>query len=100
MPTSCCAGSRVSLRKASMPESLPPAIALSGTCTCPPGGADELLMDDAVRIAEKMKNSRVDVTIEVFPEMQHVFQFGAGTLPEADDAVARLGEFARKHLGS
>ena len=63
-------------------------------------GADELLMDDAVRIAEKMKNSRVDVTIEVFPEMQHVFQFGAGTLPEADDAIARLGEFARKHLGS
>lgn len=63
-------------------------------------GADEILLDDSVRIAEKMKNSRVDVTIEVFPEMQHVFQFGAGTLPESDDAIARLGEFARKHLGS
>jgi hypothetical protein len=62
-------------------------------------GADEILLDDSVRIAEKMKNSRVDVTIEVFPEMQHVFQFGAGTLPESDDAIARLGEFSRKHLG-
>lgn len=62
-------------------------------------GADEILLDDSVRIAEKLKNSRVDVTIEVFPEMQHVFQFGAGTLPEADDAIARLGEFARRHLG-
>lgn len=63
-------------------------------------GADEILLDDSVRIAEKLKNSRVDVTIEVFPEMQHVFQFGAGTLPEADDAIARLGEFARRHLGA
>jgi len=62
-------------------------------------GADEILLDDSVRIAEKLKNSRADVTIEVFPEMQHVFQFGAGTLPEADDAIARLGEFARRHLG-
>jgi len=62
-------------------------------------GADEILLDDSVRMAEKLKNSRVDVTIEVFPEMQHVFQFGAGTLPEADDAIARLGEFARRHLG-
>jgi len=63
-------------------------------------GADEILLDDSVRIAEKLKTSRVDVTIEVFPEMQHVFQFGAGTLPEADDAIARLGEFARRHLGA
>ena len=62
-------------------------------------GDEEVLLDDSTRLAERMKASRVDVTIDVFPEMQHVFQFGAGNLPESDDAIARLGAFARRFIG-
>jgi epsilon-lactone hydrolase len=39
------------------------------------------------------------VTVEVFPEMQHVFQFPAGRAPEGDEAVRRLGEWVRPKLG-
>ena len=39
------------------------------------------------------------MTLDVFPEMQHVFQFGVGHVPEADDAVARIGAFLRPRLG-
>ena len=62
-------------------------------------GGDESLLDDTVRIVAKAEEAGVDVRSEVFPEMQHVFQLAAGRMPEADDAVAKIGAFLRPHLG-
>jgi acetyl esterase/lipase len=62
-------------------------------------GGDETLLDDARQVAEQAKSDGVDVRIDVFPEMQHVFQMAAGHLPEADDAVARIGAYLRPRLG-
>ena len=62
-------------------------------------GGDEALLDDTTRIVAKAQEAGVDVSSEVFPEMQHVFQFGAGRMPEADDAVAKIGDFLRPRLG-
>jgi acetyl esterase/lipase len=61
-------------------------------------GDEETLLDDSTRLAEKARAAGVEVKLDVFPEMQHVFQMGAGNVPEADDAVARIGEHLRKHL--
>ena len=36
---------------------------------------------------------------DVFPEMQHVFQFMAGNAPEADEAISRLADWVRPKLG-
>jgi monoterpene epsilon-lactone hydrolase len=62
-------------------------------------GGDETLLDDTVRIVAKAEEAGVDVTSEVFPEMQHVFQFASGRMPEADDAVAKIGKYLRPRLG-
>jgi acetyl esterase/lipase len=62
-------------------------------------GGDETLLDDARRVAERARAAGVDVQIEVFPEMQHVFQMAAGNMPEADDAVAKIGGYLRSRLG-
>lgn len=62
------------------------------------GGA-ETLLDDATRVAGVAQKAGVDVTVEVFPEMQHVFQIGVGSVPESDDAVAKIGSFLRARLG-
>jgi len=62
-------------------------------------GGDETLLDDTTRVVAKATEAGVDVRSEVFPEMQHVFQFGAGRMPEANDAVAKIGDFLRPHLG-
>ncbi|MDJ0769397.1 MAG: alpha/beta hydrolase [Ilumatobacter sp.] len=62
-------------------------------------GGDETLLDDTVRIVAKAEEAGVDVTSEVFPEMQHVFQFAAGRMPEADEAVAKIGAYLRPRLG-
>jgi acetyl esterase/lipase len=38
------------------------------------------------------------VRLEVFPEMQHVFQAAVGMIPEATDAVAKAGAWLREIL--
>jgi len=62
-------------------------------------GGDETLLDDSTRLAERAGHAGVECRIDVFPEMQHVFQMAAGTIPEADDAIARIGEWLRPRLG-
>ena len=62
-------------------------------------GGDETLLDDSRRLAERARKAGVDVRLDVFPEMQHVFQFAAGNAPEADDAIRKLAEWVRPKLG-
>jgi epsilon-lactone hydrolase len=62
-------------------------------------GGDEALLDDARRVAAKARADGVEVQLDEFPEMQHVFQLSAGNMPEADQAVARIGAYLRPRLG-
>jgi acetyl esterase/lipase len=59
---------------------------------------DELLRDDSIRMAEKMKAAGVDTTIEVWPGVFHVWQVTADVLPEAKKAVANIVAFLRAKL--
>ncbi len=61
-------------------------------------GGDETLLDDSTRLATKAAGAGVAVRLDTFPEMQHVFQMGAGNVPESDDAVGRIGEWMRHQL--
>jgi epsilon-lactone hydrolase len=61
-------------------------------------GGDELLLDDSTRLAQRASAAGCDVTIEVWPEMQHVFQIAAGNVPESDSSVAKLGTWLSAHL--
>jgi sugar phosphate isomerase/epimerase len=61
--------------------------------------AAETLLDDSRRLAEHARKAGVDVRLDVFPEMQHVFHFSAGHAPEADDAIRKLAEWVRPKLG-
>ena len=56
-------------------------------------GGDETLLDDSTRLAARAAHAGVDVRLDVFPEMQHVFQTSLGQVPEADDAIARIGAY-------
>jgi monoterpene epsilon-lactone hydrolase len=56
-------------------------------------GDHEVLLDDSVRFAARAEKAGVDVTLEIWPEMIHVFQMGAGNVPESTQAVARIGEW-------
>ncbi len=60
-------------------------------------GDSEVLLDDSTRLAERAKAAGVDVTLEVWDEMVHVFQAFAFMLPEGQQAIDRIGEFIREH---
>jgi len=61
------------------------------------GGA-EVLLDDSTRVVERAKAAGVDVTLEVWEDMPHVFQAFTGVLPEADEAIAVIGEFLKTRI--
>ena len=63
------------------------------------GGA-EMLRDDSVMFAEKAEAAGVDVTLEIWDDMPHVWHMFAPLLPEAGQAIDRIGEFVRQHAGS
>jgi acetyl esterase/lipase len=56
-------------------------------------GSHELLLSDCEHFAEKAKSAGVDVTLEVWPRMQHEWQFAANFLPEGRRALSRIGEY-------
>jgi epsilon-lactone hydrolase len=61
-------------------------------------GDAEVILDDSTRFAARASDAGVDVTLEVWDEMPHVWHAFAGLLPEADQAVARIGSWLRERL--
>jgi epsilon-lactone hydrolase len=59
-------------------------------------GDHELLLSDSTRLAEKAQTAGIDVTLEVWPEMWHVWHGWAATLPEGQAALERIGEYVRQ----
>jgi monoterpene epsilon-lactone hydrolase len=52
-------------------------------------GSDEILLDDAIRLAARAAAADVAVTLEITPAVPHVFQGFAAMLDEADAALTR-----------
>ena len=63
-------------------------------------GSEEILRDDAVLFAEKARRCGVEVRLEVYEGMWHVFQAAGAVLPEARQAVRSAGAFIRERLGA
>lgn len=62
-------------------------------------GGKEALLDDAVRFAEKARAAGVDVRLECWEDMVHVWQFFAPLLPEGRQALVQMGAFIREVTG-
>jgi len=58
-------------------------------------GDAELVLDDSTRFAAKATAAGVDVTLEVWDEMPHVWHAFAGLLPESGQAIERIGAWLR-----
>jgi len=72
------------------PTGLPPTLILVG--------GDDVLRDDAVRMAEKMSAAGCHVEIEVWPRMWHAWQMLVRVMPEARAAIARIAMFMQDRL--
>jgi acetyl esterase/lipase len=63
-------------------------------------GEDEMLLSDSVRFAEKARAADVNVELDVFPAMFHVFNAYWQVLPQSKAANKKLGVFLRLELGT
>ena len=61
-------------------------------------GADEILLDDAVRFADCATAAGINVKLEVWPHMWHVWQTRVPFLPEANQAIDHIAKFVRSHI--
>jgi acetyl esterase/lipase len=62
-------------------------------------GTAETLLDDARRLSERAKAAGVNVTLEEWPDMIHVWHFFGSFLPEGQQASDRIGEFVMERAG-
>jgi epsilon-lactone hydrolase len=72
------------------PRGLPPTLILVGS--------DEVLRDDAVRMADRMRAAGCHVEIEIWPHMWHVWYMCTRAMPEAKAAIARIAGFVKDKL--
>lgn len=63
-------------------------------------GSDEILYDDAARLAEAVRGAGGEVRLEVGEGLFHVYQAFVPGLSEARQAVARIGCFVKEHLSA
>ncbi len=73
------------------PAGLPPTIIQVGS--------DEVLHDDAVRMADRMRAAGCQVELEIWSRMPHVWHVFVPLIPEARRAINRIGSFVRERTG-
>ena len=62
-------------------------------------GDREALLDDSLRLAQRLQAQGSSVSVKVFPGMWHVWQMLGGWMPEADESLQELGAFLAQRLG-
>jgi acetyl esterase/lipase len=63
-------------------------------------GSHEVLLDDAVRLARQAAIADVEVTLDITPQVPHVFQTFYPILDEGAAALDRAGQFLSAHLAA
>ena len=69
---------------------LPPLLIQTGT--------REMILDDSTRFANKAKKAKVEVVLDLWEGMFHVFQIFGILMPESRKALKKIGEFAESVL--
>jgi acetyl esterase/lipase len=60
-------------------------------------GGSETLMDDSLRLAARARGAGVEVILEPWEDMFHVWHYFASLLPEGQQAIERIGSFIREN---
>lgn len=61
-------------------------------------GADEVLLDDSTRLAERARAAGVRVELKIWPVVPHAWQLVPHLIPEARQSLRETAEFLRAHI--
>ena len=62
--------------------------------------SSEILVDDAVEMAQRCHAAEVAVKCDIWPHLPHVFPVFYRILPEAKEALRDVAIFAKEHLAA
>lgn len=63
-------------------------------------GDHEILLSDATRIVDRINAAGGQATLQVWPDMWHVFQYFVGKMPESMRAIEDIGAFLKLQLAT
>jgi len=63
-------------------------------------GTAETLLDDSIRFAKRAETAGVEVELDVWEEMIHVWHTFCSILPEAREAIERIAEFLSRRFAA
>ena len=61
-------------------------------------GADETLLDDSRRLAERAQRAGVKVELKIWPAVPHVWQLFRGWIPEGRSSLREAGMFFAREV--
>ncbi len=60
-------------------------------------GGKEILLCDSTRLADKARSSGVDVTLDIWPDMWHVWPYFVNYIPEGQVAINKIAAFIQRY---
>jgi acetyl esterase/lipase len=61
-------------------------------------GTHETLFDDSTRFAAKARAAGVDVELDIWEGMIHIWPFFADIIPEGAQAIEKIGQFVAARI--
>lgn len=61
-------------------------------------GTREILLDDSTRFADRARTAGVEVDLQVWDEMIHIWPYFADIIPEGKEAIVQMGNYIRGKL--
>ena len=61
-------------------------------------GSIEILLDDSISLAKQAKSAGVDVTLEIWEGMPHVFHNFGDKIPDSKNAIEKINRFVQRNL--
>ncbi len=62
-------------------------------------GTSEMILDDSVRLSEKAENEGVDVTLDIWKDMPHVFTIFFQFAPESRKGIDKICKYITQQIG-
>ncbi|MBC2579101.1 alpha/beta hydrolase [Clostridium sp. DJ247] len=60
----------------------------------------DVFLSDSINLADKAKDSGIDVHIKIWEELWHVFHINVGTIPESKEALEEICEFIDNRMNN
>lgn len=63
-------------------------------------GSEEILLSDSTRLADRVKDAKGDIRLDIWKKMHHVWHLSAGIVPEGRKATSDMAAYFNEYWGN